>query len=97
MDSKYRSFAKALSWRVVAVVVLGTISYLFTGDWQETAWITLVYNVLQVFVYFMHERLWESFTWGRRRDVSHLPPAELLSHEEVTMIREKLRQLGYLE
>ena len=97
MDSKSRSLAKAVSWRLVAFIVLGTISYLFTGNWQETAFITVVYNVVQIFIYFVHERVWESLHWGRKRDVSHLPPAGTLSVDEVATIREKLRQLGYLE
>ncbi len=97
MDSKSRSLVKAISWRLVAFVILGTISYAFTGSWQETAFITVVYNLVQIFVYFLHERFWEMLNWGRKRDVSHLPPADTLSAEEVSTIRDKLRQLGYLE
>ncbi|NPA89955.1 MAG: DUF2061 domain-containing protein [Chloroflexi bacterium] len=97
MDTKARSLTKAISWRVVAFLVLGAISYAFTGNWQETAFITVVYNVVQIFIYFLHERVWDLLTWGRRRDVSHLPPAVELPQEEVESIREKLRLLGYLD
>ena len=47
MEAKRRSLAKAISWRLVAVLVLGLVSYLFTGNWYETAFITLVYNAVQ--------------------------------------------------
>lgn len=64
-ESKRSSLVKAISWRVVVFVVLGTISYLFTRSWEATTAITLVYNVLQILIYFGHERLWERIRWGR--------------------------------
>jgi len=97
VETKRRSLAKAISWRLVAVFVLGLVSYLFTGNWYETAFITLVYNAVQVVVYYVHERMWDLLSWGRRRDVSHLPPVTDLPPEEVAQIREKLRLLGYLD
>ncbi len=97
MEAKRRSLAKAISWRLVAVLVLGLVSYLFTGNWYETAFITLVYNAVQVGVYYVHERMWDLLSWGRRRDVSHLPPVTDLPPEAVAQIREKLRLLGYLD
>ena len=95
-ESTTRSFAKAVSWRLVAFVVLGVISYLFTGSWKETTLITLAYNIVQIFVYFAHERVWDRIRWGRPDGVE-LPHADELEPAEAEMIREHLRELGYIE
>lgn len=96
-ERKSRSLLKAISWRLIAFIILGMISYLFTGSWKETGLITIVYNVLQIGVYFLHERLWDSVRWGKRQPVEQLPRAEELTLEEVNQITQHLRQLGYVD
>jgi uncharacterized membrane protein len=96
-ERKSRSFAKAISWRIVAFIVLGTISFLFTGSWEETAAITIVYTILQIFVYFLHERLWDRIQWGSRSPMEQLPHSQELSPEEVAIVTDRLRELGYIE
>ena len=94
-ESKTRSFIKALSWRIIAFTVLGIISYSFTHSWKETTYITIVYNVVQIFIYFLHERLWGRIRWGKAK-VS-LPHAEELKPEEIIAIQGHLKELGYIE
>ena len=94
-ESRTRSFIKALSWRLIAFTVLGIISYSFTRSWKETTYITIVYNVVQIFIYFLHERLWGRIGWGKAK-VS-LPRAEELNPEEIMAIQGHLKELGYIE
>ncbi len=96
-ENKKRSFIKAISWRLVAITILGTVSYILTGDLEETTLIVVVYNVIQIFVYFLHERLWDSIKWGKREGIDQMPPADDLSPEELEVIQERLKQLGYIE
>lgn len=68
VDSKKRSLAKSFSWRVIALVLLGGISYLITGgNLLETGLITLVYHGLQIGIFFLHERVWNHIKWGRTK------------------------------
>ncbi len=68
IDSGKRSLAKSFSWRGIALVLLGVISYLITGgNLIETGLITLVYHGLQVGVFFLHERVWNHIDWGRTK------------------------------
>ena len=96
-ENKWRSLVKSISWRIVAFVVLGTISYLFTGNWEETGLITLVYTFVQIFVYFLHERVWATIDWGKTAPIELLPHAEDISAKEVAVIQSHLKQLGYIE
>jgi uncharacterized membrane protein len=56
VESKRRSLVKSATWRLTALIVLGSISLLITGDWEQVTAITLLYTAVQVGVYFVHER-----------------------------------------
>ena len=96
-DSKARSLVKAFSWRVVAFIVLSIISYAITGSAKETGLIALVYNVVQIGIYFTHERLWDRIRWGKPHGVDVLPHASELSAAEMQAVVERLAELGYIE
>jgi uncharacterized membrane protein len=96
-DSNKRSLSKALSWRLTATIVLATVSYIFTGSALETVWITMVYNIIQIVVYFIHERAWERVRWGKKPDNSRFPHASQIPPEELAQMREHLQELGYIE
>jgi len=67
MDTKKRSWAKSIIWRVIGIVLLGVIAYLITGDWKEMTSITVVFHSIRVVMYYYHERLWERISWGRSK------------------------------
>lgn len=96
-ERKSRSLVKAISWRLVALVVLATISYIFTGSWEETTLITAVYSVLQIFIYFLHERIWGRIRWGKPDALDQLPPVHEITPAEADAIVSRLKKLGYVE
>ncbi len=69
IDSKKRSTAKAFSWRTIATIILGGISYFITGDLHQTSIITITYHGIQLFAFFLHERIWNHIHWGRTRGI----------------------------
>ena len=69
LDTKKRSIAKSLSWRLLAIIVLATVSFLITRDLQKTSIITLFYHFVQVIAFVMHERIWNQVGWGRSKGV----------------------------
>ncbi len=97
-DTKQRSLVKAFTWRAFAFVLLGLISYAITGSLKEMTIITVVYNVLQVAFYYLHERIWMKVRWGRREHpLSGLPVTRALDPDDMESVKEHLRQLGYIE
>ncbi len=50
----------------MGIVILGTIAWLFTRDWQETTLITITFHAIRLVLYYFHERAWERIGWGRK-------------------------------
>jgi uncharacterized membrane protein len=65
METKRRSFAKALSWRVFATIITGSVAYVMTGKAGVALQIGLIDTFIKVFVYFAHERLWQRVRYGQ--------------------------------
>lgn len=66
IDSKKRSLAKSVSWRIIGILILGAITYIITGDWKETGIISFVFHTIRLVLYYYHERAWENVKWGRK-------------------------------
>jgi uncharacterized membrane protein len=98
MTTKKRSIAKAISWRVMAILVLGVISYLVTGDWEKVSLITVMYHGFQIGFYYVHERLWDRIHWGQvKHPLADLVIKQPLTEEDMRIIRDQLRALGYID
>jgi adenylylsulfate kinase len=65
IDSKKRSIAKAITWRLIAITILAIVAYLTTGNIKTTSLITLCYHSIQIFMFFIHERMWNFIKWGK--------------------------------
>jgi uncharacterized membrane protein len=64
-DKHYRSLIKAVSWRLTGSVDTMVISFLVTGKWTFALTITGVELFTKVFLYYVHERVWEKLSFGR--------------------------------
>ena len=64
-EKPIRSVVKAISWRVIGTLDTLLISYLLTGELTIAASIASVDFVTKMFLYFFHERLWNSIKWGK--------------------------------
>lgn len=67
METKMRSIAKAISWRLFATTITGSIVWIFTGKWQYAAVIGIIDTSIKIVVYFFHERMWLKVTFGIAR------------------------------
>jgi uncharacterized membrane protein len=64
-DTNIRSIAKALSWRITGSGATFIIAYLMTGNFAIASAIGIVQLVCNTFLYYIHERLWNKFNWGK--------------------------------
>ena len=58
MDSKLRSIAKAVSWRIVGSCDTFIIGFFFTGSAKVAAGISVVEVFTKITLYYLHERAW---------------------------------------
>jgi len=65
IDLKIRSWVKSFTWRIIGVLILLPLTYVFTGNWESAGGITLSFNVIRMLLYYFHERAWENISWGR--------------------------------
>ncbi|MSU21867.1 MAG: DUF2061 domain-containing protein [Pedosphaera sp.] len=64
-DNHYRSVLKAISWRVTGTVDTIVISYFVTGKMEMALSIGFVELFTKIFLYYMHERIWNRISFGR--------------------------------
>lgn len=64
-DTKLRSVAKTVTWRLFSLVVLFALGILLGLSSQHAVEWTVVTNVLFVVVHYCHERLWNLLDWGK--------------------------------
>jgi uncharacterized membrane protein len=65
MDTTKRSIAKALTWRALASLATFIISYTLTGDIVAATGIASVQVFVNLFLYYVHERIWNKIDWGQ--------------------------------
>ena len=63
--SKKRSFAKSITWRILAIIVTFVSIYAITGETETASMGTILTNSINFVLYYVHERLWNSTDWGK--------------------------------
>jgi uncharacterized membrane protein len=64
-DKHYRSLVKAISWRVTGTLDTILISFVITGQAKFAFAIGFVELFTKVFLYYVHERIWNRLSFGR--------------------------------
>jgi uncharacterized membrane protein len=64
-ETRKRSIAKSIVWRIICVVVSILTSYVLTSRWDIAVAIGSVYNMITMILYYFHERIWNSVKWGK--------------------------------
>jgi len=62
--TRKRSIAKAVSYRIICIIMLALITYLITGDLLQMTSIVVIFQSIQMVIYYFHERAWERVKWG---------------------------------
>jgi len=97
-ESHARAWVKSVIWRILGIAILGIISWFATHSWKEMAMITLFFHGIRVILYYFHERVWEKISWGRiKHPLNCLPVNRELEPEDLKLIENQLKKLGYLD
>lgn len=67
MEPRRRSVAKALSWRVIAMVITALVAWFLTGEFAIALEIGLLDTLIKVGVYYGHERAWLRVPYGKMK------------------------------
>lgn len=65
IEKHRRSIAKAVAYRAISIVLLATLSWIFTGSFVKMTAITITYQTISIVGYYMYERIWGHISWGR--------------------------------
>jgi uncharacterized membrane protein len=61
-----RSFAKTISWRVLASIDTFLLGWLITGTLVFAVSIASAEVLTKIILYYLHERAWAFVSWGVR-------------------------------
>lgn len=70
METTNRTWLKSFIWRIVGVVILGAVTYAYTGNWVTTSWVTFLHHFIFFFVFIIHERFYQHVDYtGLKRKI----------------------------
>jgi len=97
-EAHSRTIAKAISWRAIATLTTMIIVFLFTRRIILSLGVGLAEVIAKITFYYLHERIWEKISWGKsRHPLSGLLVKRELEPEDMEIIKNKLRELGYID
>lgn len=64
-EKPLRSIVKSISWRFIGTVDTIIISWMVTGTLRLAISIGGIELITKMALYFFHERLWNSISWGK--------------------------------
>jgi len=97
-ESHARALVKSVVWKILSIIILGTISWIITKSWKEMSIITVLFHSIRVIPCYFHERVWERISWGRiKHPFSVLPIKKELKPKDHKLIQSQLKKLGYLD
>jgi uncharacterized membrane protein len=72
-DHHYRSVIKGFSWRFFGSIDTAVIAFFVTGDYTKAFSIGFTEIFTKVFLYYLHERIWQRINLGRRHEYVKKP------------------------
>ena len=66
IETKKRTFARMISYRITAWAFTIFYTWLFTGDMQAATGFATLLHILLSIDYYIHERVWLRVKWGMK-------------------------------
>ena len=64
-ELKKRTITKTLTWRITASLTTFVIAWTLTEDLLIGISIGSIEAIAKIFLYYFHERIWNSISWAR--------------------------------
>ena len=64
-ESNARSIVKTITWRLTGSGATFLISYIMIGNFSIAGTIAIIQMTSNTVLYYMHERIWNVFKWGK--------------------------------
>ena len=65
IETKKRSFLKAIVWRIISFVMTVIIAIIILGDITLGVSLSIVGSTARFIGYYVHERIWDRIDWER--------------------------------
>jgi len=78
VDSRKRSFLKAITWKILGFLILPIIAILTMSNKDDGTLIigakslillSIIYHITMFVLFFVHERLWNEVKWGKKKQL----------------------------
>jgi uncharacterized membrane protein len=66
-EGQPRSISKIVTWRILITVSNFVIPFIMTGSWGQAALFAGMATVVNMGLYWGHERMWNWIKWGKNR------------------------------
>ena len=66
MEHSSRTLVKAVTWQLIGFVVMSIVNYYYIGSLRSGIGLSALLTMIGLVIYYLHERLWEKISWGRR-------------------------------
>ncbi len=97
-ETHSRTIVKAISWRALATLTTMTIVFLFTRRVMLSLGVGLAEIIAKITFYYLHERVWDKVFWGKsKHPLARLAVKRELEPEDMEIIKNKLKELGYMD
>lgn len=64
-ENRKRSIVKAITYRILATIILGVVSWYYTKEFFTTSAITITFTIIATIVFYLNERAWNRINWGK--------------------------------
>lgn len=91
-ESRLRTFARSMTWRVSGVALAVALTWYFTGNPALGVELGLAYNLVRLSTHYFHDRGWARVRWGMRHTAE---PDEHGMHSQETKLRTFLRSVTW--
>jgi uncharacterized membrane protein len=68
VDGHPRTISKSITWRALITINNFLIPFITTGSWKMALAFLTIATLLNIVVYYTHERVWNLVKWGKKYD-----------------------------
>ncbi len=67
-ESKKRTLAKTITWRIFASLITMGLVFFFTGEWILSLGVGVTEVFIKMLGYYIHERTWNKVKWEAEKN-----------------------------